>query len=168
VIVHLPDGWAVLLSSVVWALTSVAVGLAATRWSLERLDRPGPLTCLRGWEQDGAWWNRHLRVRRWRDAIPEAGSLFGGYSKQHLRSRRSEDLDRFRLETVRAERVHWLLLASALLHPIWCRPTVALGMLAFGVVANVPFIIVQRANRGRLQRLLRRRAPVAQAQVGEP
>ena len=159
-ILHLSDGWAVALSSVVWALTSVVGGWVANRWSLERLARPGPLTTLRGWEREGAWWNRHLRVRRWRDAIPEAGSMFGGFSKRHLPSRRSEDLDRFRLETVRAERVHWLLLASSLLHPIWCRPTVALGMLAFGVVANVPVIIVQRANRGRLQRLLRRRGRV--------
>ena len=161
-IVHLSDGWAVAVSSAVWALSSVLVGWTATRWSLERLDRRGPVTRLRDWEQDGAWWNRHLHVRRWRDAIPEAGSLFGGYSKRHLPSRRSQDLERFRLETVRAERVHWLLLASSLLHPIWCRPTVALGMFAFGVVANVPFIVVQRTNRGRLQRLLRRRERVRQ------
>ena len=162
-IVHLSDAWAVALSSVVWALTSVLVGWVATRWSLDRLDRPGPFTTLRRWEQDGAWWNRHLHVRRWRDVVPEAGSIFGGYSKRHLPSRRSEDLDRFRLETVRAERVHWLLLASSPLHLIWCRPAIALGMLAFGVAANVPFIIVQRANRGRLQRLLRRRERVSRS-----
>jgi glycosyl-4,4'-diaponeurosporenoate acyltransferase len=163
VIVRLSDGWAVALSSAVWALSSFALGWIATRWSFERLARPGPLTRLRRWERDGAWWNRHLRVRRWRDAIPEAGSLLGGYSKRHLRSRRSEDLDRFRLETVRAERVHWLLLASSLLHLIWCRPAVAAGMLLFGAVANVPFIIVQRANRGRLERLLRRRTDLRRA-----
>jgi glycosyl-4,4'-diaponeurosporenoate acyltransferase len=166
VILRLPDVGAVVLSSVVWALSSVVVGWVATRWPLERLARPGPLTRLREWERDGAWWNRHLRVRRWRDVIPEAGSLMGGYSKRHLRSRRSEDLNRFRLETVRAERVHWLLLASSPLHLIWCRPAVAVGMLAFGVLSNVPFIIVQRANRGRLDRLLHRRARLAPRRGG--
>ena len=157
-IVQLSDGWAVALSSVVWALSSVAVGLVANRWPQERLARTGPLTRVRAWERDGAWWNRHLRVRRWRDAIPEAGSMFGGYSKRHLRSRASADLERFARETVRAERVHWLLLGSTLLHLVWCRPAIFAGMAAFGVVANVPFIVVQRANRGRLERLLRRRA----------
>jgi glycosyl-4,4'-diaponeurosporenoate acyltransferase len=158
VIVHLADGWAVLVSSLVWAATSVVVGAVAARWSIERLSVPGPVTRLRGWEDDGAWWQRHLRVRRWRDALPEAGSFFGGYSKRHLRSRDTADLARFRCETVRAERVHWLLMGSSLLHLVWCRPAVWAGMVAFGVVANAPCIVVQRANRGRLERLLERRA----------
>ena len=156
-ILHLSDGWAVALSSVVWFASSVVIGWVATRWSLERLATTGPVTTLRRWEDGGRFWQRYLHVRRWRDVVPEAGSLFGGYSKRRLVSRDTADLDRFRRETIRAERVHWLIMASALLHPLWCRPPVALGMLAFGVLFNAPFIIVQRANRGRLDRLLRRR-----------
>lgn len=158
-IVTLSDGVAVLVSSVVWAMTSVVVGWVGSRWPLERLDEAGPITRLRGWEDDGAWWQRHLRVRRWRDLLPEAGALFAsGYSKRHLRSRRSSDLDRFRRETLRAERVHWTVMATAPVHLVWCRPAIAVGMLAFGFIANAPCIVVQRANRGRLERLLRRRA----------
>ena len=36
-------------------------------------------------------------------------------------------VDRFRRETVRAERVHWLIMASTPIHLIWCRPTVFAG-----------------------------------------
>lgn len=151
------DGVAVLISALTWMLTSVVVGWWAARWPLERLATPGPVTRLRAWEDDGAWWQRHLRVRRWRDLLPEAGALFGDFSKRHLGSRRSEDLDRFRREALRAERVHWTVMATSPVHAAWCRPTVAAGMLAFGVVANVPCIVVQRSNRGRLDRLLRRR-----------
>lgn len=151
------DGVAVLISSAVWLGVSVLVGWVGARWPLERLARPGPITRLRSWEDDGAWWQRHLRVRRWRDLLPEAGALFGGYSKAHLPSRRSRDLERFAREALRAERVHWSVMASAPVHLVWCRPTVAAGMFGFAVVANAPCIIVQRANRGRLGRLLRRR-----------
>ena len=63
----------------------------------------------------------------------------------------------FRRETVRAERVHWLILASTPVHLVWCRPTIFVGMVAYGLALNVPFIIVQRANRGRLDRILSRR-----------
>lgn len=152
------DAVAVAISSLTWVVASVAIGWVGTRWTLDRLARPGPLTRLRDWEDDGAWWRRHTGVHRWRDRLPEAGALFaGGYSKRHLRSRSSKDLERFSLETVRAERVHWSVMATAPLHALWCRPTVAAGMIGFGVVANLPCIVVQRANRARLQRLLRRR-----------
>jgi glycosyl-4,4'-diaponeurosporenoate acyltransferase len=157
-IVPLPDGWAVLASTLVWLGSSLLIGWVATRWPLDRLARTGPLTTLRAWEDGGRWWQKHLRVRRWRDAIPEAGAFFdGGYSKRHLRSRATGALDRFRRETIRAERVHWLVMGSGLMHPVWCRPPVAAGMVAFGVVFNAPFIVVQRSNRGRIDRLLDRR-----------
>jgi glycosyl-4,4'-diaponeurosporenoate acyltransferase len=171
VILPLSDGWSVAVSSVFWTLSSLLLGWIAHRWGLERVESEGPLTRLRDWEAEGRWWQRHLRVRRWKDRLPEAGGFFrGGYPKRRLRSRQSSDLDRFRRETIRAERVHWALMASSPLHLIWCRPPIGAGMLAFGVCFNAPFIVVQRFNRGRISRLLRRRTqsltatdPVAEA-----
>lgn len=158
-ILDLGDGWAVALSSVTWLVVSLAVGRWATSWPLDRLADTGPLTTLRGWEDSGRWWQRHLRVRRWKDRLPEAGAFFaGGYSKRHVASRATADLERFRSETIRGERVHWLIMASTPVHLVWCRPTVAVGMAVFGVLFNAPFIVVQRVNRGRLDSLLARRA----------
>lgn len=157
-VVEPSDAWAVTASSLTWLTVSVAVGWWANRWSAARLDRTGPLTTLRAWERGGAFWQRTLRVSRWKDRVPEAGALFaGGHSKRHLRARTTDGLVHFRRETIRAERVHWLILASTPIHLLWCRPTIAAGMLAFGLVANVPFIVIQRFNRGRLDRLIARR-----------
>ena len=61
------------------------------------------------------------------------------------------------LNTQVGKYVVWLILASTPLHLVWCRPTVFVGMAVYGVALNVPFIIVQRANRGRLDRILSRR-----------
>lgn len=156
-IVDVGDGAAVALSVATWVAVSFSVGWWATRWPDARLDVEGPITRLRGWEAGGAWWQRRLRVQQWKDRLPEAGSFFGGAAKRHLPSRSDQGLEAFRRETVRAERVHWLILASTPVHLLWCRPTVFLGMAAYGVALNVPFIVVQRANRGRLDRILSRR-----------
>ncbi|HMJ75106.1 MAG TPA: hypothetical protein VK507_03990 [Iamia sp.] len=146
------------LAAAVWGTCSLGFGWWATGWSVERVTRPGPLTRLRRGEDEGRWWVRHTAVLRWKDHLPEAGALFGGFAKTHLRSRRSADLARFRAETIRAERVHWLSAATAPIPALWCSPALAVGLAAAIVMGNVPFIVVQRANRGRLDRLLRGRA----------
>lgn len=158
VIFHVADPWAVALSATTWLGISVLVGWRAARWSPGRLECPGPVTRLRSWERDGSWWQEHFRVSHWKDRLPEAGAFFGGASKRKLRSRRSIDLARFKGEALRAERVHWLILASTPVHLIWCRPVVAAGMILFGVGFNAPFIVVQRFNRGRIHKLIARRS----------
>ena len=158
-LVHLDDGWQVVASSLAWAGVSVVVGWWATRWSPARLARDGPITRLRPWEHLGAWWQRHLRVRRWKDLLPEAGGVMpGGRSMRHLEARTPDGLVRFRGATVRAERVHWLIWASLPVHLVWCRPTVFVGMALFAIGLNAPFIVIQRYNRGRLDTLIAARA----------
>lgn len=158
-IVSLGDGAAVAVSSAAWLLVSLLVGRVAVGWSDARLETTGPITTLRAWEQQGRFWQRHLRVLRWKDRLPEAGAFFaGGRSKRHLEAPRSGGLERFRRETVRAERVHWLILASGPLHLAWCPPVIGLCMVGFGVAFDAPFIVVQRTNRGRIDRLLSRAA----------
>ena len=154
----LADGWAVALSTLVWVATCLVVGRWAVSWDDDRLATAGPFTRLRGWERGGRLWIRWARVLRWKDRLPEAGAFFtGGKGKRSLGSPSTPDLEAFRRETIRAERVHWWIAASGPLHLMWCRPTVGLGMVAFGVLFDAPFVLVQRVNRGRLERILARR-----------
>lgn len=161
-LVPVSDVTAVLLSSLAWFGVSVAVGRAASRWPVARVARAGPVTRLRPWEDQGRWWHRHLAVRRWKDRIPEAGAVFAdGYPKRSVRSRSTADLERFRAETIRAERVHWLIWASTPLHLVWCGPGLFAAMVVFGVAFNAPFIVIQRANRGRIEAIVGRRRAVS-------
>lgn len=156
-ILDIPDGFAVLWSVISWAGVSLLVGVWATRLPIDRL-AVGPVTRLRPWEREGRRWDRLLAVRRWKDLVPEAGGWMGGRTKRGIGSRSTDDLRRFTAETVRAERVHWLILSSTPLHAVWCRPNILVGMVAFGIVANAPCVLIQRYNRGRLERILRRRS----------
>jgi glycosyl-4,4'-diaponeurosporenoate acyltransferase len=162
VIVALPDEAAVATSVAVWLVTCFAIGRWAVSWPDARLERAGPITRIRAWEDGGRLWVRRLRVLRWKDRLPEAGAFFaGGRAKRSIGRPTDEALRSFRRETIRAERVHWSIAATGPLHLLWCRPTVGLGMVAFGVLFDAPFIVVQRANRGRIERVLARRPAVA-------
>ncbi len=157
-IVHLSDPAAIVWSSITWMVVSFSVGYRAVRWSTERLEHTGPVTTVRRWEHGGSIWQRLLAVGRWKDRVPDAGGFFaGGRPKRSVGSRSTDRLEDFRRETVRAERVHWIILSSTLIHLVWCRPTLAAVMVVFGLVLNVPFIVIQRFNRGRIDRVLARR-----------
>lgn len=157
-LIHLSDGSSVLVSIVAWLLIGLVSGYVLHRVHVSQFTEERRLTRLRRWEDGGRWYQRRLRIRAWKDLLPEKGDLFeGGFSKRHLDDRSSEHLERFVAETRRAETVHWANLASGPLFLIWCRPTIGAAMIAFGVVAHLPFIVIQRYNRGRLLAILGRR-----------
>jgi glycosyl-4,4'-diaponeurosporenoate acyltransferase len=153
----LPDEVAVLVDIAVWCVWGVAVGYLFHRLPAARFAAGDRLTRIRAWERDGRLWSDRLAIRRWKDRLPEAGSLFaGGFSKRHLRTRRRAHLERFVAETRRAEWVHWTVLAIAPAFFLWNPPWLAAVMVVYGVAANLPCILVQRYNRARLERLLER------------
>lgn len=144
----------VLADAATWAGWSVTVGFVASRMPLERLTRDRWLTRLRPWERDGRRYER-LGVRRWKDRLPEAGAFFaGGVSKRTLPRRDRRGLSRFAAETRRAELVHWAIPAALPVFALWNSPVLLVAMAAYALVANAPCVIVQRYNRGRVERLL--------------
>jgi glycosyl-4,4'-diaponeurosporenoate acyltransferase len=141
-----------------WLIWSVVCGYAAHRIPRSRLEHDGPLLRLRGWERGGLVYDR-IGIKAWKDRLPEAGNLFrGGFSKRRARHDRAF-LDGLLVATRRAERAHWAMLALAPTFFLWIPAFgmpwwLATSMFAYGVVANVPCLLVQRYNRGRLLRIL--------------
>jgi glycosyl-4,4'-diaponeurosporenoate acyltransferase len=158
-LIDLSDAAAILVSSLVWFLIGLATGWHFHRLPPERFAVDNWLTRSRRFEDDGRWYQRRLRIRSWKDRLPEKGDLFrGGFSKRHLVNRTTPHLERFVVETRRAEMVHWSNLAAGPLFLVWCPPLLGGCMIVFGVVAHLPFITIQRYNRERLLRILSRRA----------
>ena len=141
----------------VWAAWSTVVGYAAHRIPATRLDHDTALTRLRGWERGGRAYER-IGIRRWKDSLPELGAVFrGGVSKRTT----GGDYAAFVAETRRAELVHWAIPAVTPVFPAWNPWWLTLAMAGYAVAANVPCLLVQRYNRGRLQAIMdRRRARV--------
>ncbi len=140
-----------------WAAWSAGCGYAAHRIPDPALRRDR-LLALRRFERDGRAYERVLRIKAWKDTLPEAGSLFrGGFSKRHVVRHDRAYLEQFLAETRRAERAHWAIAALGPVFFAWNPWWLASAMLGYAIVANVPCILVQRYNRARLVRLLDRR-----------
>ncbi len=152
---------AVLASCVAWTVIGVASGYGGYRLPLTALDHDTWLTRPRHFERDGQVYVHVLRIHRWKDRLPEAGDLFpGGSSKRALGGVDDAALRRFAAETRRAELVHWANLVAGPVFLLWCPPVVGATMFVFGVAAHLPFICIQRSNRARIERILRRRTRI--------
>ncbi len=96
-------------------------------------------------------------IRTWKHWIPDAGgALPGGVRKATLVRRDPVALRRLVVETRRAELVHWVLWPAGLLTVLWLPPAGVLVNLVFATVFNLPCVLLQRFNRGRLRRCLAR------------
>lgn len=148
---------ATLLANVAaWGAAHAVTGYLVHRLPASRLQRDGWLLRPRAIEDDGRLYER-VRIRHWKDRLPEAGALFaGGVSKRALPARGRAGLEAFVIETRRAERGHWLAMAGGPLSVLWNPPLGVALMVSYGVAVNAPFIAVQRYNRLRVARLLRR------------
>ena len=155
----LPLSLTVVVDVITWGLFHAATGYAAHRLPEHRLDHDGWLLRPRRFEAGGRWHRRRLRVDRWKDALPEAGDLFhGGGSKRRLPAYDDAGLQLFVRETRRAELAHWWAMWCAPLFVLWNPPFAAALLIVYGVLVNLPFIVIQRYNRFRTQALLTRRA----------
>ncbi|MEK3884643.1 glycosyl-4,4'-diaponeurosporenoate acyltransferase [Paenibacillus sp. PL2-23] len=103
-----------------------------------------------------AFYERTLRIRLWKDKLPDGGGLFkGGFPKKRLLSRKPEYLRTFAAETKRGEWNHWCAMVPAPLFFIWNEALAGLIIMLYAFGANAPFVAVLRYNRYRLQLMLR-------------
>ncbi len=147
----------VLIDAGVWATWSAVCGYVAHRIPASRLSRDRGLFRIRRFEAGGRFYERWLRIKRWKDRLPEAGALFrGGVSKRRVGGTDREHLESFAVETRRAELTHWLILAAGPWFLLWNPWWLGLAMVGYAIVANVPCLAIQRYNRARLLRMIPR------------
>jgi hypothetical protein len=144
----------VLVDVLVVVVTSVAVGAAAPRWPDAWLGHDTfPLARLP--------WESVERYRRWGVAalarrLPELGALFGGSSKSQLPGTSPGELTAYLREVRRAEWVHWWSIAWSFVLFLFNPIGLAVAFVAAVTLGNLPFILILRNNRFRLQRILDR------------
>jgi glycosyl-4,4'-diaponeurosporenoate acyltransferase len=157
----MPPALTLVVDVAAWAVFHTATGYAAHRLDEGRLSRDGWLLRPRRFEAAGQWYRRRLRINRWKDKVPDAGDLFrGGVSKRHLPAYDGAGLQLFARETRRAELAHWWAMCCGPLFALWNPPVAAAVLVGYGVAANLPFIVIQRYNRFRIQALVERRSSI--------
>ncbi|NCN05699.1 MAG: hypothetical protein GW949_08710 [Spirochaetales bacterium] len=144
------------LISISWVAIQFASGWIAHRTSLEGLKRLEKFLGILPWESTGKIYQKLFRIQSWKDRLPEAGAFFtGGVAKNHLDPKNPQALRTFYYETLRAEFSHWLPFFFSWSFFLWNSPDIAWFMPPVAMVGNLPFIVIQRYNRARVERILR-------------
>ncbi len=109
----------------------------------------------RRWEKDGRWYRDHLKIQLWKDKVPQFIAK-DGFSKSHITSLSLEYLNEFIMETCRGEWMHFANCLCAvvvlLINPFPVNVIFAVLVL----LGNLPFAIIQRYNRFRLNTVRRK------------
>lgn len=154
-IFFLPPLIAILLCFIVWPLLQVTAALICTQLPDRFFDYTAWFYQAHSWEQDGVIYEKLFRVRRWKKYLPDGGSLVkGGFEKKKLVSFSKDNLDKYLLESCRAEMIHWLAILPFWLFGFFTPPEVIFYMLLYALAINTPCIIAQRYNRPRIVRIL--------------
>jgi glycosyl-4,4'-diaponeurosporenoate acyltransferase len=155
---YLSDPVVIGLSVVGWVAWSFVIGYLGHRLPLSLLERDTCLTQPRIWGEERNGYEHHLRIRCWKDRLPEAGDFFpGGFRKSAIGGKDSASMARFLAETRRAEYVHMAIWPFWMATMLWTPGWGILINLAVGTALNLPCIWVQRYNRMRIQHVLQQR-----------
>jgi len=107
----------------------------------------------RAWEQNGKFYVKKLKIKKWKDHLPQYVAT-GGFSKRNLESFKKIDkkyIERFITETCRAEWNHffcslYFVVSFFINKNFFC----AIIFSLIPIAANLPFLVIQRYNRLRL------------------
>jgi len=160
VLIDLPTPWLVAANLIgcpllQYGLAAFYTALPAARFSDEPTE--APLSQLDLYEN-------HFRVKEWKDRLPDGASWFsGGFPKASLEAKDPAYLRRFLAETRRGERCHWVAILLSTVFMLWNPWWAWLIVFTWFLVSNLPCILVQRYNRLRFSRTLRRFEDAAQS-----
>lgn len=153
-ILFLPLPWTLLLCFIGWFVFQFGAALLCLKMP-DRWFSPHrfPFRAQR-WESSGRVY-AFLRVQRWKRLLPDgAAVLKSGYRKKALADFSPENLDRFMIESCRAEMTHLLAIFPFWVFGLIGPPIIIWMMLGYALIINVPCMIAQRYNRPRIQRIL--------------
>ena len=116
----------------------------------------------REWFQDsgriGKWeegfYEKVLRVRRWKGLLPDAGPWFGGMAKRRLESRNREYLRNLLQETRRGEWSHWVQMGAVNVCLLWTPMPWGWVIAGYALLSNLPCVVSLRHTRLRLRRIV--------------
>ena len=108
-----------------------------------------------------SFYDHIFRPRSWKRHLPDAAPWFGGFRKKNLTTADTEFLTTFRAETCRSEAAHWAQMIVIASFVVWTPWPWALVIIFYAFLSNLPCIILQRQNRLRFTKLLRRKGAVS-------
>lgn len=149
--ISLPVHWIIIVDVLAWTFFHLFISAICLKLPLAWFLKDRFWFRIFSWETSGELWQRLFRVKAWKGYLIDGTIFFKkGYSKKGLHGTKSRDLILFAAETKRAELTHWLSILPAPLFFLWNPVGAGWGMVLYALVFNLPIIVVQRYNRGRI------------------
>ncbi|WP_100012247.1 glycosyl-4,4'-diaponeurosporenoate acyltransferase [Lentibacillus sediminis] len=157
-IIEFPAIWTTIIDIIAWVFFHVAISFFTLKMPDRYFENNSFPYKINNWEQDGRFWKNTFLVPKWKSLVPDGAKLFRkGFQKSKLHRQDDAFIKMFILESRRAELTHWLCIPPAIFFFLWNPPWAGWVMIAYALFANLPIIVLQRYNRARLERVLRRR-----------
>jgi glycosyl-4,4'-diaponeurosporenoate acyltransferase len=145
------------LNIILWPIYHLGISKITLHTPAKQFVQDGWLYRQRSFEKDGAFYERWLGIRRWKKFIPDGATIFNeGFKKKTLQGTQKSYLINFIEETRRAEYSHILQILPCITFFIFNDFWIAIIMVVYAFGFNLPLIWLQRYNRFRFQRLLKR------------
>jgi glycosyl-4,4'-diaponeurosporenoate acyltransferase len=110
---------------------------------------------VRPWEKNGAIYQQWFKIKNWKWIAWDAGKVFQkDFSKDHVDTKDPKNLERWIIETCRAEWCHWVTFFLILPLFTFNPPGLMYFWFLYDTILNIVPIIIQRYNRPRLIHLL--------------
>lgn len=160
-ILFLPSGWTLLLCFVLWPVFQLSAAIICLKIP-DRYYSPTSFPYKTfGWEQSGAIYDKVFKVRKWKGLLPDGGAAFSaGYRKKNLDSFSRTNLDKYVVESCRAEMTHLLAILPFWVFGLFTPFPAVFIMLFYALAVNIPCAIAQRYNRPRIERILKMKRSV--------
>jgi len=154
-IFYLPDPWLLLLFFILWPAFQLTAMLIANKLPDRFYSTDSFLFQTRGWEDDGKIYDKLFKVKKWKRYLPDGAAVFKrGYKKKHLSDYSRPNLQRYLVESCRAEMTHLLAIFPFWAFGFFAPPIVVFYMFLYSLAVNVPCMIAQRYNRPRFIKLM--------------
>lgn len=152
-----PTLWIIIIDILAWGFFHLSISMLCFKMPLRYFEQDLPFYKSASWEDNGKVWDKIFFVKKWKGRLIDGSSIMKkSYNKSNLHGSTSDQLAVFSAETKRAELTHWLLMIPAPIFFLWNPVWVGWVMIAYAILVNVPFIVTQRFNRGRIESILRR------------
>lgn len=139
-----------------WIAWSFLVGFIGHCLPLSWLLKDTPITQLYNWLDSQDRYEKLLKIKWWKDKLPDAGQFFPRGIAKSLQGKCSIlNLQRQIIETRRAEYVHWCIWLFWIPTILWMPIKGVLISCLFATAFNLPCLLVQRYNRLRILQLER-------------
>ncbi len=154
---YFPTWLMILLFFILWGLFQTGAASLCRHLPDRYFAKDNFLYRERKFEKSGLFYQKFFRIRRWKHFLPDGAAAVGGYKKRHLTDFSEENLQKFLLESRRAELTHWLAIPCFWIFGLFSPFVVVPLMFFYALAINLPCIVAQRYNRPRVMGLLQRK-----------